>query len=203
MRKGLIAGCIIAAASIVAGANTATAATAPGAHSPRHLLGLHAAPGESPAAAIADAVQKVAESQFAGEYDGEVLTGNGSRVTVYLTRLDSAAEEAMTAGIQPGVVSFAKAPRSLAYLDRLHQQVSDKTTWLRQHGINIVTWGPDFITGRENVTVQDLTPAKRTELGRIFGAANLTLTTTSRNYTAYSLPLIPETPIRNLRIQTP
>jgi hypothetical protein len=41
-----------------------------------------------------------------------------------------------------------------------------------------------FITGRENITVQDLTPAREAVLDKLFGAANLTLTSTTKNYTA-------------------
>jgi hypothetical protein len=132
-------------------------------------------------------VQRQATSRFTAIYDGEVMTDNGAKVTVYLTRLDHSAEAAMTAGIEPGVVEFALAPRPLTYLNQLHQQVSSQQVSLKQDGINVVTWGPDFITGRENVTVQNLTPAKEAALDKLFGGTNLTFNNTTQSYTAIAV----------------
>jgi hypothetical protein len=145
------------------------------------VVGLHSGPGESPAAAIADVVQRVALARYSGVYAGEVLVDHGSRVVVYLTRPGRAAEAVITAGVQRGVVRFARAPRSLAFLNRLHKRVTADQPRLGRRGINLVRWGPDFITGRENITVQHLTAAKKAVLDGLFGAANLTLSTTTNS----------------------
>jgi hypothetical protein len=154
---------------------------------PAPKTGLQAGRGQSPAAVVADAVQRVAAARFGGLYTGEILTDHGRKVVVYLTRLDKTAEAAMTAGVAPGIVSFARAPRPLAWLNRLHQRVTGQQPALKRAGINLVTWGPDFITGRENLTVQDLTAAKAAVLDRLFGTGNLTLTSTTARYAAVAV----------------
>jgi hypothetical protein len=126
-------------------------------------------------------VQRAAQARFPGVYAGEVLVDHGFRVVVYLTRPTAAAETAITAGVQPGVVRFARAPRSLAFLNRLHKRVTAEAPKLARRGIDLVTWGPDFITGHENITVQHLTTAKKAVLDSLFGTANLTLSTTTSN----------------------
>lgn len=141
---------------------------------------LHSGPGQSAASGIADAVARVAVARFGGLHAGEVLTDQGRRVVVYLTRLDPGAEAAMTSG----VVSFARAPHSVAFLDALHQRVTARQAGLKRAGIDLVTWGPDVVTGRENISVLNLTAAKRVTLDRLFGTASLTLTNTTRSYTA-------------------
>jgi hypothetical protein len=190
MRRGLIGlvslcgACALAITPIKAAGSLAAATTTSDVSGAGHLLGLHAALGESPAAAVADAVQHVAASRFGVAYVGEILTSNGTKVTLYLTQLDRSAETAITAGIQPGVVNFARAPRSLAYLNKLHQNVTSEQASLQRRGIDIVTWGPNFITGREDVSVYHLTAAKEAALDKRFGAANLTFANTAQDYTA-------------------
>jgi hypothetical protein len=173
------------------GSGTGTLAAAP---APPHLLRLHAAPGESPAAAIADAVARVAQTRFKSVYVGEVLTNNGNNVVMYLTQLSRSAETAISSGMQAGVVKFARAPRSLSYLNGLHQRVTRAQAELKRQGTNIVTWGPDFITGRENVTVQNLDAAKKAQLDHLFGAASLTFSSTTRSYTAVAVARDDDTP---------
>jgi Trypsin len=175
--RGLAAAIAATASVALVMPGTAVAATTP-------MLGLSSGPGESPAAAIADAAQQAASSQFQDLYAGEVLTNDGSNVVVYLTQLQPSAEAAITAGTQPGVVSFALAPRSLAYLNALHAQVTSQEPALQQEGTNLVVWGPDFTTGREDITVQDLDPARTALLDRLFGAGNLVLTSTTEAYAA-------------------
>jgi hypothetical protein len=176
----------VAAAALAALVMPSPAVAAAGGTSPSpppsNVLGLSSGPGESPAAAIADAAEQTALSQFPGVYVGEVLTDNGSQVVVYLTQLQPSAESAIAAGTQPGVVSFALAPRSLAYLNALDAQVTDDEPGLQQQGTNLVTWGPDFTTGREDITVQDLGPASTALLDRLFGAGNLVLSSTTLGY---------------------
>jgi hypothetical protein len=132
-------------------------------------------------------VQQVATSRFADLYVGEVLTDNGSRVVAYLTRLQPSAEATITAGTRPGVVSFALAPRSLAYLNALNAEVTSEETALQKQGVTIVTWGPDFVTGREDITVLDLDAARTGLLDQEFGAGNLVLSTTSVGYAGIAL----------------
>lgn len=151
------------------------------------LLGLSSGPGESPAAAIADKAEQTAQARFADLYVGEVLTDNGSHAVVYLTQLQQPAEAAIVAGTQPGVISFARAPRSLAYLNALNDAVTSKLDALQQQGTTIVTWGPDFVTGREDVTVQNLDPARTSVLDQTFGASNLVLSSTPLAYTGIAL----------------
>jgi hypothetical protein len=152
-----------------------------------------ASPAANPAA-VADAAAQTEAARFPGLYAGEVLADHGTVVVIYLTRLERAAETAIAAGTPRGVVRFARAPRSLAYLDRLHQRVTSEQAELKRQGTNIVTWGPDFVTGRENLTVQDLDPAKTALLDQLFGAANLTLSNTSRSYTACGCAATPKNP---------
>jgi hypothetical protein len=152
---------------------------------------------------VADAVQRVAAARFGGLYTGEILTDHGRKVVVYLTRLDKTAEAAMTAGVAPGIVSFARAPRPLAWLNRLHQRVTGQQPALKRAGINLVTWGPDFITGRENLTVQDLTAAKAAVLDRLFGTGNLTLTSTTARTSGCGCAMIPIHPGTTLPAQPP
>jgi hypothetical protein len=159
----------------------ALAATAP------PVLGLSSGPEESPAAAIADAAEQVATSRFADLYTGEVLTDDGAHVVVYLTQLQPSAEAAIVAGMQPGVISFAQAPRSLAYLSALNAQVTSEQAALQQQGTTMVTWGPDFVTGREDVTVQNLDPARTSLLSQLFGAGNLALSSTPLAYAGIAL----------------
>jgi hypothetical protein len=167
------------------------------------VVRLHSGPGESPASAIADAVQRVASARFPAEYVGEVLVDHGSRVVVYLTRPNTAAETVITAGVQAGVVRFARAPRSLAFLNRLHRRVSAEQARLKRRGINIVSWGPDFITGRENVTVQHLTTAKKAVLDSLFGTANLTLSNTTHNVIACGCVAVVKHPGTKLHTRSP
>jgi hypothetical protein len=164
---------------------------------------LHGGNGESPAAAIADAVQRAAKARFPSAYAGEVLVDHGTRVVVYLTRPTKAAETAITAGVQPGVVRFARAPRSLAFLNRLHKQVTADQPKLARQGINLVRWGPDFITGRENITVQHLTTAKKAALDSLFGTTNLTLSTTTSNVVACGCAAAPKHPGTELQTRSP
>jgi hypothetical protein len=180
-----LAAAIAAAASIaLVMPSAAVAATDGTASSPPQVLGLSAEPGVSPAAPIADAAEQVATSRFPDLYVGEVLTDNGSNVVLYLTQLQASAEAAIAAGTQPGVISFALAPRSLAYLDALHAQVTSEEPALQQEGTDLVIWGPDFTTGREDITVLDLDPARTALLDGMFGAGNLVLSSTTQAYAA-------------------
>ena len=105
------------------------------------VVGLHSGPGESPAAGIADAVQQAARAHFPSEYAGEVLADHGFKVVVYLTRPTKAAETVITARVQPGVVRFARAPRSLVFLSQLHKRVTAEQPELERRGINLVRGG--------------------------------------------------------------
>ncbi len=186
-RRTLAAVTVAAATLALVMPGAAHAATSSAVSSPPPVLGLSTAPDQSPAAAIADAAEQVAQARFAGLYVGEVLTDNGSHVVVYLTQLQPSAEAAITAGTQPGTISFALAPRSLAYLDALNAGVTSAETALLQQGITIVTWGPDFVTGREDITVLDLNAARTALLDQEFGATNLVLSTTSVGYAGIAL----------------
>jgi hypothetical protein len=167
------------------------------------VVRLHSGPGQSPAAAIADAVQRAARAHFPGEYAGEVLVDHGFRVVVYLTRPTEAAETVITAGVQPGVVRFARAPRSPAFLNWLHTRVTAEQPRLKRRGTNLVRWGPDFITGRESITVQHLTAAKKAVLDSLFGTANLTLSSTASNVIACGCAAVPKHPGMKLRTRSP
>lgn len=202
-RHGLVIGARLAISGCLSALSILPLADQPAQAVSGPVVGLHSGPGESPAAGIADAVQQAARAHFPSEYAGEVLVDHGFKVVVYLTRPTKAAETVITARVQPGVVRFARAPRSLVFLSQLHKRVTAEQPKLERRGINLVRWGPDFITGRENITVQHLTTAKKAMLDSLFGTANLTLSSTTSNVIACGCAAVPRHPGIKLQTRSP
>ena len=152
------------------------------------------APGESAAAAVADAVRTTATRDFPSIYVGLILTDNGTKVVVYMTQLTPEAESTIAAGMPAGSIGFAQAPRSLSFLNNLHQHVISAHDSLASQGISVVSNGPNMVTGKEDITVQNLTAAKTATLGKLLGSNNLVLTTTTADHTAIAVDRNNDTP---------
>ena len=133
---------------------------------------------EGHAADAGIAAQDTARSRFRDVFGGLELTGHGTHVVVYLTRLSPAAERAIRGGAPADEFTFRKVSHSAAFLVALQHRITRDWGALRADGIRLVNWGPGF--GRENVTVLHLTPAKARLLDQRYGAASLSLHTTSQ-----------------------
>jgi hypothetical protein len=137
----------------------------------------HLTPGTGPAADAGDTANTIGQDCFRDVFGGLELTGHGTHVVVYLTRLSPAAERAIRGGAPAGEFTFRKVSHSAAFLVALQHRITRDWGALRADGIRLVNWGPGF--GRENVTVLHLTPAKARLLDQRYGAASLSLHTTS------------------------
>jgi hypothetical protein len=63
-------------------------------------------------------------------------------------------------------------------VEAAQQEIIDTEPCLQAAGITIAANDPNPVTGRVNITVLNLTPIKSAVLDRLFGAQNITLSTT-------------------------
>jgi hypothetical protein len=91
----------------------------------------------------------------------------------------SVAGSSTTTTVHKGNCGRQATARSVSSsVQALQQEIIDAEPCLRAEGITIAVNVPNPSTGRETITVLDLTPAKSAVLDRLFGVQNITLITT-------------------------
>ncbi|MBE7158561.1 MAG: hypothetical protein INR62_09050 [Rhodospirillales bacterium] len=126
---------------------------------------------------IQGALQGLGKSTYPSIYAGMVSnSGDDQSLTIYLTRVNQAAESAFNAIASEAPdthLSFALAAHSLSFIDNLRDQVTADDDDLSADGIQTTQWGPDPRTGLLEIDVVSPTAANIAELQRDYGAANI------------------------------
>ncbi len=94
------------------------------------------------AAAAADAVKKYASANSFSIFAGVELTNDGNDLTIFLTKLDPAAESTLSAQVGASVpVTFKVLPTTVIEQDALHDKVTAAVDdLLKTHNIKLVEW---------------------------------------------------------------
>lgn len=115
-----------------------------------------------------DLLQSFGASEFPDTYAGVVVHGNA--VTVYLTQLTPAAEEAFAAVQSTDSVDFQVAARSERSLGATHQLLTNAWDRLLSQGVQVNRFWPHLETGLEEVGVVNLKPTDLTAIDNVVGA---------------------------------
>jgi len=109
---------------------------------------------------------------YADVYGGvRVLTQDESRIEVALTSLDPATERAFSAVVAGrSTVRFRQVPNSLRTIEGLRDLVTAHADDLKAQGVQFVSWGPDFASGKLKIGVQVLDAHVVSVLGDLLGA---------------------------------
>lgn len=146
---------------------------------------------------LAQRLDAVGSSEYGSVYGGLTEDAAASQITVRLTALTPAVEQAFTAlAPSPNLVTFAQTPRNLRDLHTTHDQVTAAADSLRSQGVDIRMWWPEVRSGRESIEVVGLTTDERQALESEFGADAVSVTgidpsqapTTTANRTHDSTP---------------
>jgi hypothetical protein len=117
------------------------------------------------------AVQKLGAKSFAGVYGGFAVVDNQQRVAVYLTRDDPGIEKEFRAAVGAGRVVFRKTPNSVKNLNVIQAVLEKNWNKFDASGLNLIQFGPNTFTGREDIGVENLTARQAATLRRLFGAS--------------------------------
>ncbi len=140
-----------------------------------------ASDGSNPVDAFAPAVMARAAMDFLAVYGGVAAVNHGQDLNVYLVGVPSAAVAAAIRGDAPtSRVHFVDTPHSLAQLMALRDRVRDDVPVLAKDGIDITSWGPDVWTGKEQVTVYNLTSPVSATLTDRYGVDIVELVNSTR-----------------------
>lgn len=167
-------------AGVLAGSSSMAATPQPHANPDRtQLVSLQSEPpSEAPepgevnrAAEGAERVDAFARDAFPDTYSSYVLTDEGNRLTIYLTERDAVTEAALIAvsELSPDIVSFETRSITLVEQEALHSRIMADSQLLKDQGIELVYYGIDFATGKEELGIVGLTEAIESELMATYG----------------------------------
>lgn len=160
---------ITAASAVVAGAMALPAAAARGAPTaPATVRGTISMGLES-------AVSNLAANSYGAEYGGMAVVGNRRQLAVYLTDPAPAVERAFNRIAPAGALVFRKTPHSMRQLNAIQSSLQGNWRALRKSGIEVDEFGPNPLSGKEDIGIINLTSREAAKLRHMYAPQELNI----------------------------
>jgi hypothetical protein len=106
--------------------------------------------------AAAMVIRRLGLSSYRQTFGGLSFSQSGSHLDIRLTDLDPATEQALLAAVPPSArsaISFEPAAATEQQLDTVQAAITADMDFLTQSNISIASWAPDYIAGKNDISV--------------------------------------------------
>jgi hypothetical protein len=124
---------------------------------------------------VESAVANLAAKSYGAVYGGMAVVNNQSQIAVYLTDPTPATKRAFDRVAPVGRLVFRKTPHSMRQLNAIQSSLQSKWKSLVKSGIKVDEFGPNPLTGKEDIGVINLTGRDAAKLRHMYAPQELNI----------------------------